>query len=571
MFKKLHWIALSVSVFIFLCIAQVSAQDSGKSYFYKEINTEISINEDTTFDVVETQTFSFKGNFHNAFRVIPLDKVDAITDIQVIDASSGNSIEFNAFREDGEQRIEWSFDITDADHSWILKYKVHGGLGFYKDHDELYWNLLTDYTVPVERVRASVSLPSSVNIDDLSAQFYSNENEVESITHSISPEGIFLYEAEGIRSGADLTIAAGWPKDIVDQGKYWIDFLKIYWGYILSILAVLGTLLYLLFYWFVTEKYKQGRGTVVPEYDPPQKLRPAMAEVIVKEGITAKAWPASVIDLAVRGYVKISEEKSAWYDFGKNYRIDKAENHSADDHLLEYEKSFLNTLFLSSSKGYFSTKELKKDFTQQTAVSKQMIELESALYKETEHKTGAYEKPLSKDPKGFLLFGFAFGVFAAFIFLQNQALLFMATIALCVLFVVLFRKFEARLNKQGQILKEEWLGFKMYLETAERYRMQNLTPEIFEKYLPYAIIFGVEKKWGKAFDSLNVPPPSWYAGAYAASGISSDGAGGFSAGAFSTSFSSSFASAFSSSGGGGASGGGGSAGGGGGGGGGGAS
>lgn len=63
--------------------------------------------------------------------------------------------------------------------------------------------------------------------------------------------------------------------------------------------------------------------------------------------------------------------------------------------------------------------------------------------------------------------------------------------------VVFLTMYTPRHNTKGALLTEKWLGFKLYLETAERYRMQNLTPEIFEKYLPYAMIFGVEKKWAK--------------------------------------------------------------------------
>jgi uncharacterized membrane protein len=132
-------------------------------------------------------------------------------------------------------------------------------------------------------------------------------------------------------------------------------------------------------------------------------------------------------------------------------------------------------------------------------------------------------------------------------------------------------KYEARLSRAGRILKENWLGFKTYLEVAEKHRLQNLTPELFEKYLPYAMIFGVEKKWAKAFDALHLPPPSWYgsySGGYGGGSISH---GSFSPSGFSTSFSSAFTSAFGSSGAGSGGGGGGGAGGGGGGGGGGAS
>ncbi|HCQ92230.1 MAG TPA: hypothetical protein DIU16_02580 [Candidatus Vogelbacteria bacterium] len=125
---------------------------------------------------------------------------------------------------------------------------------------------------------------------------------------------------------------------------------------------------------------------------------------------------------------------------------------------------------------------------------------------------------------------------------------------------------EARLSQEGRELREEWLGFKLYMETAERYRLQNLTPDLFEKFLPYTMIFGIEKKWAKAFEGMQIAPPLWYHGAALAGTMNGGGVGsGFSVSAFSSSFSSSFASAFSSSAGSGASGGGGAGGGGGGG------
>ena len=136
-----------------------------------------------------------------------------------------------------------------------------------------------------------------------------------------------------------------------------------------------------------------------------------------------------------------------------------------------------------------------------------------------------------------------------------------------VAWAALFFRYNPRLSREGQIFKEEWLGFKLYLETAEKYRLQNLTPETFERYLPYAIIFGAEKKWGRAFSGIAIEPPRWYGGT---SGVNGAMGAGFSAASFTSSFGASFSSAFSSAGGG-ASSGGGSAGGGGGGGGGGAS
>ena len=146
----------------------------------------------------------------------------------------------------------------------------------------------------------------------------------------------------------------------------------------------------------------------------------------------------------------------------------------------------------------------------------------------------------------------------------RQPLIALLALLLSSLIIGAFVKYEARLNEAGRILKEDWLGFKMFLAAAERYRLQNLTPETFAKFLPYAMIFGIEKKWARAFNSMHLPEPDWYAGA-AGAGLGSSSGSGFSASAFSASFSSSFASAFSSSGGAGGGGAGGGGGGGGGG------
>ena len=205
--------------------------------------------------------------------------------------------------------------------------------------------------------------------------------------------------------------------------------------------------------------------------------------------------------------------------------------------------------------------------------------VKNKIYEETELDTGAFKIGLTIEKRKGLILALLFfsviiilWIFGALGAEMKQSFLLMMITAVSVIWLYAFIKYEARLSDHGIKLKEDWLGFKMYLETAEKHRMQNLKPEFFEKYLPYAMIFGIEKKWAKAFEHLNMPFPSWYAGsAYAAgAGSSPNLASSFSPSAFSASFTSSFTSAISSSGASGASGGGGGAGGGGGGGGGGA-
>lgn len=632
-----------------------------KSYSYEAINFDIAVNQDSTFDVVERQIFDYRGSFHAATRDIPLRLVGSIINVSVIDGTTGEPLQFSAkrldkldpsswgkytrYRSGGVEHIEWYYDLTDTVHEWVIRYQVHGGLSFYRDHDELYWNLFTDYQVPVGRVEARIILPvNNFAISQLRATPYAS-----SVTPSLQilDNRTFNFLAFNLPPREKLTIAVGWPKGLVSEQSYWLDWAKINWAYLLSLISALGSFLYGLGFWLKHEKLNQGRGTVVAQYEPPQKLKPAMAEVIIKEKITDKAWSATIIDLAVRGYVSITEDKPraigekilkfigfiwtrgsivvptmgilamliyfTWPNLGlslfnflltltmvffilavflgvtrvigkstrialfpPDYLVLKLK--SFDDSALEdYEKEFLNLLF--STGGRFSTKELRRaDNTKKQDFSRRLIALKTKLYKETEHDTGAYEVEVSKESKIKLaviltVFGLIFLAFFVGRYIEFQYYFLFATIVFCIAALVSFVRYETRLSKEGQILKEEWLGFKLYLEMAEKYRLQNLTPDLFEKYLPYAIIFGVEKKWGRAFAHLSMTPPEWYHGAGVAyAGSVSSSVSGFSASAFSASFSSSFTSAFASSGAsGGASGGGGGAGGGGGGGGGGAS
>ncbi len=449
----------------------------------------------------------------------------------------------------------------------------------------------------------------------------------------------FTFEAKNVSSQEDVTIATGWSKGIVSQQSYYKDAVFIHWPIILAFLIILGAIIFAITYWYRTEKWKKGRGTIIPQYEPPQKLPPAMAEVLCKESISKKTWPATLIDLAVRGYVTIEEDKpsmildkvikitliivgiigsymvykideSSWFfplfilvvpfmfiiklnKPKKDYIVKRKKEN--DEKLKGYEKDYLNTLLGLDNMFPFSTRKLKKSPTEGRALYIKMKSLEKSLYEEVDVDTNAYEKKISKEK----IFGNFSGVglinsirFTILIlalivyssgFISNliggKFLILVISVLLSSLIVLWFLRFEARLSEEGAIMREDWLGFKLYLETAEKYRMQNLTPEIFEKYLPYAMIFGIEKKWAKAFESLNMNPPSWYGvyGGYhsGSAGITSfSGNGGFSASAFSSSLSSSFSSAMGSSGasgGSGGSGGGGGAGGGGGGGGGGAS
>ena len=640
----MRFLKFEISLFIFLVVMVATCFDVhsfvATEYYYQDFEVDIKINEDSSFDVMEKQTYYLDGSFGFFKRDISLNKIDAITDIEVLDGENNKipKSELDIKSGSGKTHIQWNFSrryFSEEEKSWTVKYKVHGGISFLKNYDEIYWNAIPqNRAVPIENVKVIVSLPDDREFrsdlikiyseQTLSQDYYFRNNNTQAI-----------FTGENLKSDTNLTIAVGFPKNIVSQSAYYKDFLTIYCGYILSIIIFLSCVITGAIYWYKTEKSREGKRAIVPQYEPPQNLRPAMAEVIVKEKLTNKGLSATIIDLAVRGYVKIEEDpktgfaktlhylvkiivvvlffigvtiiaqvifddstSSPWHlkvifllvfimflvklkrekqsgcvDY-KIIKIKHIDHYENDSNLEDYEKKYLNAFF--SSKDYFSTKELKKDPARSKILFNKIKKVKDKIYEETELDTGAFERGLTIEKNKNIIF--AILTFVTFLSLQiffanagiNQFFILALTMTVSIIGLYAFIKYEARLSNQGIKMKEDWLGFKMYLETAEKHRMQNLKPEFFEKYLSYAMIFGVEKKWAKAFESMHMSSPSWYVGSVHTAGAFLGSASSFSPMSFSNSFSSSFTSAFSSSGAGGASGGGGGAGGGGGGGGGGA-
>jgi uncharacterized membrane protein len=609
-----------------------------RSYIYPSIEFNFKVNKDSTVDVIENETFNFVGEYNLGWRSLNLNKLDDITDISIIDGVTGISLRYTSerqdkmdpnswgsytvFRENNSKNIEWYFNHKDTTYNWILTYKLHGAIGFYKNHDELYYNLITDFTAPISYISATITLPSDI-APGSPFSFYRTSIQESVINEQIN-ENTFFFQTNNVLSGEKLTIAPGWQKGIIDYKAYRLWYIKTHWGLISGIILLLLSLIFDFIYWYWMEKKPMKKMTIIAQYEPPENLPPAMAEIIIKEKITKKALPATIIDLACRGYLNIKEDHLSVIQRMKNsgvffsllimitfllsflvafrfinlflgviiiitiiiiivikyliepmpkneYILYKIEKDTSG--LKEYEKEYLKLLF--ELKNIFSTLEERKISSKDREYGMKKLarinKIKNCLYKEMNFITKSFAVKPIWDRVNFLYIAIMIIVYGLSISSDIGQIIFLIIGVILSGLKVFLRLNNPRLNEKGRVLKAEWLGFKLYLNTAERYRLQNLTPDMFEKYLPYAMIFGVEKKWAKAFDGMNVSSPVWYSssshGRLSAMqpGISSS----FSAFAFSSSFGSSFSSSFSRGGGG--SGGGGRAGGGGGGGGGGAS
>jgi len=549
-------------------------QAFAKDYNYPLVDIEYVVNADSTVDVTERMTFNFEGTFNYVHKVILKRGTSAITDVKVFDEETGKELRFSSQRLDetdssswgsycvlsrGTDSVDvyWYYNLTDTTHTWDIKYKLHGAISFLSDKDELYWDAIGNgYEKNINEAKVTVRIPEGANINELQFASYGNE----SASGRIIDSQTFVFDEYNLSPKEVFTVAAGWPKGLVSQSDFWRDWfrLKTYW-----IIGIVSTLLLIVLTVFIRKRDKRGKGVIVPQYEPPRGLTPAMAEV-VESGATT-SWPATVIDLAIRGYLTIKKEKEK-----KAYTITRTEKETSE--LKNYESEFLETIF---HKNQVFDMSKRPGLIEARFISKGIKKAFILLLKETEEETKAFLRRPSRKPWNSkkmtqsvrFIITFALEIALAVLFVISliyflDVMIFVSYLVVLFIGWAVYMHFRVEWTEQGKILREEILGFKLYLKTAEKYRMQNLTPEIFEEYLPYAMIFGVEKKWVQAFEGMNIPNPSWYT-TYAVSGQSDYS--GFSSIGFSNSFSSAFISATGISSGSGGSGSGGSTGGGGGG------
>ena len=289
-FLKILLLTATVFLLPAFAYAQTGQAQTVRSYGYDAIVQTYAVHEDSTVDVTEAQTFNFVGEYHKGWRSILLNGVGSIDDVSVIDEQSGMEFKkvgstldktkpdswgkFTTYTQDGHFNIEWYYNLKDTSHTFVLTYRLHGAIGFFADHDELYWNMATEYDVPIKHIEATVILPQDVGKDRLSGYFYDNQLPAVRVV-AVDGKSIF-FSKEGVLPREQVTFAASWPKGVVSYSAYWQDLLGLLWGWALGFLAIFTCFGWAIYYRTVAV-HKMGRGTIVPQYEPPEDLSPAEA------------------------------------------------------------------------------------------------------------------------------------------------------------------------------------------------------------------------------------------------------------------------------------------------------
>ena len=500
--KLFSWVLLfSLTFFV---LTAVKAEE------IKDFQSNIKINKDGTINVSENISYDFGGlEKHGIYRDIPYVKTNSdnkrykmtFSDISVVDESQRS---YNYSKSEDGEKI--SLKIGDANklvtgiHQYIISYKIAGALTYYSDHDELYWNVTGNgWTVPIVKATASINLPENLDSSNVKLACYTGSvgDNLTLCKTSYELGKITVAADESLSENQGLTTVVGIPKNIVAvlEPKEVVDFWQTIIGKIVSFLfAILGLIWYIFLPVYIVYRWiRYGRdpkstvGVTTAWFDPPKTqdgkrfMTPGEVGTLGDETVDMKDITASIVDLARRGYLIIDERKK-----GDFYLVRSSpKGKGGSDSLLTYEKTILSSFFGSKKEIRIKDQELSSEMTQIT----------NEMYEQVVADKLFDKNPQSTRTKFYVLAGVA-------LFTGN---FFLAIIAF------IFGRVMPRKTAFGVDAKNISTSLKNFLTSQQRQlEFQADKQMMFEKLLPYAVAFGVERVWAKRFETLNITQPSWY-------------------------------------------------------------
>ena len=535
-------------------------------------------------NIVERINVDFTSFNHGILRVIPQNYKGHSLQLKVNSVSSetGAASQYTTYTSNGNTvlKIGSPSRTVTGPQQYTINYTVSNVLSFYDGKAELYWDVNGDqWQQQFNSVDATLRIPKDLALAVPPTCYtggYGSKQQNCTVESEASTIKIRTNQALG--PNQTLTYVASFTESTNFHDHKWYETLGEYSALIVG--AIGPTLIIggsALWYWWRRGRDAEGTGVIVPQYDAPDNLKPIQVDGLMDFTVGNAGITATIIDLAIRGYIQIIETKE-----NKKLRKDttsyslkllKSDLSAHDDN----EKSIIEALFDNTKQGSVVdvSKQKNKLYSTATKLRNQI---------KTQLTTDGYFRGKVKDTnnKGLKLLAILVALvvlIAIGIFSGPFAII--GTVVGTIIAVGCFIAIDARTAK-GVAAKEHVEGLKLYLNVAEKDRIEKLqapnakyadksdapvkTVELFEKLLPYAMVLGVEQQWSKQFEDLYKTPPEWYSGntrtfstVYLTSHIN-DGIGS----AVNTAFTSPSSSGGSGSGGGGFSGGGGGGGGGGG-------
>jgi uncharacterized membrane protein len=480
----------------------------------------IDVSPDGSIVVEEVIVPRFTGSWNGIYRTIPIQyrtpqglNYTLRLDVESITDAEGRDLKYESSRERHYRKLKiWVPGATDATRTVKVRYRVANGLRFFEEHDELYWNVTGDeWEVPIESATARVNLPAGVTGVRATA-FRGAYGSTEQSAVSIDGPLVTVRTERGLGFREGLTVVVGWNPGVVHRPTTAERAANLAY----SNLPLLLPPLVLFGMWRLWRA--RGRDPellpIAAQYEPPAQMTPAELGTLVDGKPDMRDITSTIVDLAVRGYLHITETKSE-HLFGlfsnRDYTFTLKQPRGTWATLQPHERDMLGAMFGADETVTLS--DLKNKFY------KHLPKLKNELYGRLV-RDGFYTGRPDRVRILYIVLGIIVGAGLAVLSGTLMSAFGMQPVSAVIagilsgLVIVLFGWFMPSRTVRGTRELEKVLGFQEFLSRVEGDRLERVvkTPEMFEKYLPYAMALGVEDNWAKAFEGIYQQPPQWYTG-----------------------------------------------------------
>ena len=399
-------------------------------------------------------------------------------------------------------------------HTYTFRYRANRMLGFFDEQDELYWNVTgLEWAFPIDKASATIVLkfegdPAIQNTDAFTGPMGSRAKDF--TERSEGPASVTFESTRVLVPHEGLTIVVGWPKGFVPPPG---QLRKAGWlltdnvNLIVALTGLVAMLSYFIPVWRNFGKDLE-EGLIFTRYEPPAGFSPASLRYMKQMYYDSKVMTAAVVNLAVKGYLQIRASDDL-------HSLERSDPGESAPELATGERELYEGLFRDGNLVFLDDKYHELLGEARLAHRKSLKHDYANRYFKT---NGLLSVP-----------GLFIGLLSAVIALNvglGPTPAVIAVIVLMVIVLVIFAALMKRPTGLGRKVLDDMLGFKDYLEIAEKDELNlrnppEKTPQLFEKYLPFALAMGVEQKWAERFTAifagLREPNgtsyhPSWYNG-----------------------------------------------------------
>ncbi len=409
-----------------------------------------------------------------------------------------------------------------ASRTAVITYRLQRGLRSYPDHDEFNWNVTGNaWEVPIERASVQVRLPPAVA--QLHASVYTGPRGAQEhdATLEIGDNTVSSATTRRLEPGEGLTLAVGFAKGLVPAPSALTQAIDWWQGRLALLLPLLSGVVLSRIWWAIGRDPALGSVPVV--YEPPEGLPAAVLGSLVEQQVSGSALGATLVELAVKGQLRIEQQQQRllFLTLGKRYLFTLLGESAQRAQLLPHQAYLIQTLFPTAEPGAtVSTEELRDHYYVHVPGFQRLVQ-QAVLAERFFRRWPGTVRALTL-AAGLVLAG-AVVVLALLLLPHDIALLQGAAhpwlafgcLALTAALVGLFAWIMPSRTPRGVAVLRQTLGFQEFLRRVEAPRIERvmLTPELFERFLPYAMVAGLTRQWASAFQGILEAPPSWYASA----------------------------------------------------------